>query len=54
MGIFKAFNNKDNQIYDVYAVRSDSNGFAQFLIYGFYHNRSWNWVSAKWFVPIED
>lgn len=50
MGIFKAFCSKDRKIYDIYSIRSDKNGYCQFLIYGC----GWNWVSAKIFIPLDD
>lgn len=40
-----------NNMYEVYEIRDDKNGFPQFLIY---ENKQWAWKSAKCFEPIDN
>ena len=45
---------KGDKVYDVYAVEGIGNdaSFLSFLIYG--ENKTWNWINADCFVPLED
>ncbi len=40
-----------DKIYTIYDVRTDNAGYPQFLIY---LDNQWNYMSAKYFKPIEE
>ena len=48
---FKVFDSDNFKTYICYAVKTDSNGYPQFLIY---ENNQWIWSSAKHFKPIKE
>lgn len=48
--MFKVIEKKAWNEFTVYAVRNDSAGYPQFLIY----DSMWKWESAKNFIPVEE
>lgn len=50
MMMFKVERLEDGEIFVVYGVRNDKNGYPHFLIYD-EMNRSWSWDSAKYYKP---
>ena len=45
------FKKGTKQIFKIYDIKRDKNGYAHFLVYNFYNQDEWNYISAKNFTP---
>lgn len=47
--MFKVRDKTTNEVYTVYQVRNDKNGYPHFLVYDYHCQEEWAWISAKHF-----
>lgn len=47
--MFKVRSKKTGEVYKVYSVKNDKNGYPHFLVYDYHWQEEWSWVSAKHF-----
>lgn len=46
------FKKDTKQIFLIYDIKNNKNGYPHFLVYNFYNNNEWTWISAKHFQPM--
>ena len=47
------FKKGTKQIYEVYNIRNDKNGYPHVLVYNYYGQGEWEYVSMKHFEPMK-
>ena len=47
--MFKVRSKETGEVYKVYSVKNDKNGYPHFLVYDYHWRDEWSWVSAKHF-----